>query len=138
MVRSALANQYGSRTQLRPNQENIDASLKSVADAVKGMDDDERENFLDAVRESIEGEDYVTQAAQAALQAQGEEVTDDAVGAAINKLYAEWSDEADVELDPRFGTWENVDSKPASGSLSVLADPDAEPNSNLPGAKTCG
>lgn len=137
LVRSELANQYGRRTQLKPDQQNVEASLDSVAGAVTGLDDDERETFLDTVRESLEGEQYVTLAAQAALQSQGKEATDAAVSAEVLKLYTEWSKDADVELDPRFGTWENVDSKLVSGSLSVPVDADAAPDSKLPGAKTC-
>ena len=137
LVRSALANQYGDRTSFQLDQSQIEASLKSVESGVKDLSDDEREQFLDAVRESLEGEQFASLAARSALLAQGKNVDDQTVQAEVTRLYTEWSADEGVELDPRFGTWNKVDSKPGSGSLSVLAGSDTEPGSTLPGAQTC-
>lgn len=138
LVRAELAEKYAAefRDQLVPAD--IDRVVNdNVAPAVESLPDDEREVFLAEVRDSIEGDQLTSQAAAALVTSQGDDLTQEAVTQATQTLLANWSDAADVELDPRFGTWSDLEVAASSGSLSVPAASEEEPDPGLPAARSC-
>lgn len=137
LVRAHLAHEYASGFSSSVVPADIDETVRvNVAPAVESLSEDDREVFLDEVRDSIEGDLLAQQAALAGLGV-ATQPTPEEVQNASNALYAEWSEEAGVELDPRFGTWQDANVSELSGSLSVLADPVAEPDPGLPGSRSC-
>ncbi len=135
LVRSALARDFGNRTALEVDQGTVNQQVEAVEAAVTDLPDEDREKFLEHVRESLVGDQYAVEAATARLTSEGQEPSNEALSQTVADLYADWADEAGVEIDPRFGTWAEVEARPGSGSLSVPADDSADPA--LPGSQTC-
>jgi len=136
MIRSELAKDLNEQLDADIDQGLVDQQVVAVAQTVPDLSDDEREAFLEQVRLAIEGDLVVEAAALADVRLSGEEPGAENVGAAKEKIYARWAEAEGVELDPRFGTLKDVVVAPASGSVSVPTDTEA--NDSLPGAKTCG
>jgi len=109
----------------------------SVEPTVVKLPDEERDEFLKEIREFLVATQLAQAAAISQIQSSGVDVTEQAVGDAVNGLWAEWADEAGVELDPRFGTWQDMNIAVASGSLSVPAKDDAASTSG-PASRPCG
>lgn len=122
LIRSELANGYGRDLGVRVDRGAAEEAVRSIEPAVAKLPEEDRETFLDAVRGSVIGDLYATRAATDALAAKGQEATDEAIGAEQTALYQQWAEKAGVELDPRFGAWEDGAVAAKSGSLSVPAD----------------
>lgn len=138
LVRTVLATEYASDYLDTVPQGQVDGFITTnVEPTVEGLPEEQREEFLAEVREFLVATQLAQSAAVAQLQTSGVEVTEQSVGQAVNDLWAQWADEAGVEVDPRFGTWQDMDIAPSSGSLSVPATEDA-PAASGPGARACG
>jgi hypothetical protein len=136
LVRSALARTYGQGTSIALDEGSVDEQVQSIAAVVKDLPKDEREKFLEEVRGSLEGDQHALQAADAKLISEGKTPDDQARSEEITNLYKQWAADQGVEIDPRFGTWSDVEVKAGSGSLSVASD--AKAADTGPGSQTCG
>ena len=140
MIRTDLAQANADSQRWRVEQGQIDQVMRdAIAPTVEDVPESEREAFLDEVRDSIEGDTLVNFAAEFKVSVEGGEATDEALAETRNELITEWADEADVEVDPRFGTWSEVDVLAGSGSLSASVEPaDSDSGPVLPGDRACG
>jgi hypothetical protein len=126
MVVARMGHEYAEDHPTELDRASIETNMAAVSEAVADLPDDEREAFLDEVRYVLEGNQYIAQAGDAAAQQQ---------------LLSDLSGELDVEIDPRFGSWEDLQADGASGSLSVPTeteevDPE-NPAAGLPASQTC-
>lgn len=143
LVVARLAHRFGEENDLEVSRSEIDATMAQIADQLKGLPADGREEFLDQARYTLEGDDYTRQAVTAYVEGNGEELTNESAAAAQQAIFEEWAQDADVEVDPRFGEWDEADLKVGSGSLSVTDDastpsPPDTPTEGLPKSQTCG
>jgi len=130
MVQARLGDLYREGDDTIIDRETVESNLAGVKAAVADLPEAEQESFLDEVSYFLESTQSLAQAGDAAAQ---------------EELLAELVDEYDVELDPRFGTWDEIRSEEAvavSGSLSVPLEPgEFDPNdqtSGLNASQTCG
>jgi len=134
LIQGELAHEFGDKYHLDIDPAELAKNVNGVLAGVK-LPAGQREEFAKEVRYSIEGEMFLQQAIQAALAAAGQQATQETVNAARTKLYTEWSHDAGVRLDPRFGTWQNANAAPLSGSLSV---PASGSDTSSAAGSTCG
>lgn len=142
LVYARLAEQYAGPLGIEPDQVYIDQTTQQIDEALVGLSDEDREQFLEEVRVVLAGDTIIQQAVTARAAAAGIELTAETGPAEQAAMLQEWSDEVGVEVDPRFGTWEADRVVPGSGSLSVdsatpeVVDP-ADPTAGLPAYLTC-
>jgi hypothetical protein len=137
LVRTILANDNADMYLDAIPQSQVDALLASRVDPLVGsLPEDERDEFVANLRAFVVASQLVQNAAVAQVTGTGGELTDPAVTAAITDLWAQWADNAGVEIDPRFGDWADIDGAGESGSLSI-ASADNEPSTGGPGSATC-
>lgn len=129
MVLSRLAAQEGTA----PVDESvINQAVTSVEPALSELSEEDKEAFLDEVRASVAADQ---KASGQAVADNGGQVPDD-LQLAQAEVFAQWAEDAGVELDPRFGTWDKTSVQAVSGSLSVPADDSATDNDN-PATRPC-
>ncbi len=136
LLRGQLASELQKQYRADIDRGLVETQLEGVSRSITSLPSDQRKTFLEHVRRAIEGNLVVEQAAVAQVRATGEEPTQENVGAAVEKVYADWAESEGVEIDPRFGTVQNVVVTASSGSLSVPTGSEAD--ATLPGSKTCG
>jgi hypothetical protein len=138
LIRTALATQYAEEYLDTVPQSQVDGFIATTVEpTIESLPEEQREDFLDEVRDFLVATQLAQSAALAQLQATGSELTEQSVGEAVNALWAQWADDAGVELDPRFGTWQDMNIAVSSGSLSVPATDEA-PAASGPGSRACG
>jgi hypothetical protein len=148
LVQVQLAEQLGEEEGLRPDEARVAQQLKGVEEQLTDVPDDQLDTFMDSYEQLVRGADVLAQLGRRSLQEQGQQDVDDT--AALDegsRLLQEYAREADVELDPRFGTFEDGQVVPGDGSLSVPVSQNAvngvspEPSpeflSGLPPSQKC-
>ncbi len=138
LVRSELANDYGEDLDVKVDHNAAESAVRSIEPAVAKLPADERQAFLDSVRASVIGDLYATRAATDSLAAKGQDLTEQAVNAEQGVIYQQWAEQAGIELDPRFGEWENGTVAAKSGSLSVPEEAEAPATDEAADAELCG
>jgi hypothetical protein len=136
LIVAQLAHDHADREGVDIDQDVVTETLTSVEGALKELSEPEREDFLEDVRYVVEGDSIIQQTVIEQLQASGQEPTQETAQAAQQELLTEWADEAGVEVDPRFGVWEDNHIEPKSGSISVPTERDTATDS--PSFLTCG
>lgn len=130
-IQTALADQQAQGSGFVPDQVLIGSTLSSFEDLLTGhVPQGELEQFLETVGAWAEGDQFVQAVAQQQLGGLGGEVTDETVSEVAMQLYADWADEAGVDVDPRLGVWTQVQVVSDNGTLSVPVvetDPSARP-----------
>jgi hypothetical protein len=120
LIQVQLAEQLGEEEGLRPDEGTVAQQLKGVEDQLADVPDDQLAAFMDSYAEYVRGADVVTQLGRRSLEEQGQENVDDTAAlAAGSALLQEYAQDADVEVDPRFGSFEDGQVVPGDGSLSV-------------------
>lgn len=136
-----------------------DVDRSAVAQTVESLDagremvpEDVLDTFDEVVQEFATAQQAILELGRESLLAKGEgdgaEISDDAAFAEGDRLRSEYAAEADIEIDPRFGTIEDGVVTPADGSLSVpvsdiavqaaAEQPEDGFVSRLPATQKCG
>ncbi|HSV37117.1 MAG TPA: hypothetical protein VLI04_00025 [Nocardioidaceae bacterium] len=130
MVQARLGHLYGEEDPTTIDRASVEDALAGVKAAIADLPEGDQEAFLEEVSYFLEGSQYLAQVGDQAAQ---------------EELLSTLVDEYGVELDPRFGSWDEIRSEDApsvSGSLSVpLEATEFDPNDQTAGlsaSQTCG
>jgi hypothetical protein len=130
----------------------VNQSLQAAAEARRLVPEELRSYFDEVVRESTRSAIAVDAAAAAALAETGEGPPDPAaVQEEAARLQQDYLEEHPVEVDPRFGVYQNGQVVSGDGSVSVAVserarslvpqgtdDLGAQPEADLPPSQVCG
>ncbi len=120
LVQVQLAEQLGEQEGLRPDETRVAQQLTSVEEQLADVPDDQLATFMDSYAELLRGADVLTQLGRRSLSEQGQKnVEDSAALDEGSRQLQEYAKKADVEVDPRFGSFEDGQVVPGDGSLSV-------------------
>jgi hypothetical protein len=128
MVTGRLGHLYGETNPTTISRAGIEDTLDNVRSVLVDMPEAERDAFVEEVSYFLEGSQYLAQ-----------DVSDQA---GYDELVSELSEEYDVEVDPRFGSWTDIQADGASGSLSVPVETPGEfdpsnPTAGVNASQTC-
>jgi hypothetical protein len=132
-------------------QQQVNQSLQAAADARQLVPEELRSYFDEIVRESTRSAIAADTAAAAALSGTGDRPEPTDVQEEVARLQQEYLEEHPVELDPRFGVYQDGQVVSGDGSVSVAVserarnlvpestdDLGAAPAADLPPAQVCG
>ena len=148
LLDSELSRQFGEAEGIEPDQEQLSAALAQNAQGIETVPEAQREDFIDLFRGFQEGQLILSAAGEESLAAQGnDQPSPEEVTAEGARLRTEWARDVDVEVDPRFGDYDQGTVKPVSGSLSIPvsqrafeganAEPGTEWTAGLPASQKC-
>jgi hypothetical protein len=130
----------------------VTLTVESLNAGRESVPEDVRDTFDEVVKEFATAQQAILELGRQSLeesgQADGTALSDEAAFAEGDRLRSEYAAQADIEVDPRFGTVEDGVVTPADGSLSVpvsdlavqgaAEQPDAGFASALPATQKCG
>lgn len=132
-------------------EQQVNQSLAAASEARQFVPEDLQDYFDEVVRESTRSAIAVEAAAAEAVSQDGEQPEPTAVQEEAARLQQEYLQEHPVELDPRFGVYQNGQVVSGDGSVSIpvseraqgLVPPStddmaAQPPADLPAAQVCG
>lgn len=133
------------------DQAGVQQIVQSLNQGRSLVPEDVRDTFDEVVQEFAVAEQAIVELGRKSLGSEGQggdpATDDEAARAEGNRLRSEFAAEADIEVDPRFGTVEDGVVKPADGSLSVpvsdlavkgaAEEPDGTFVSQLPATQKC-
>jgi hypothetical protein len=149
LLNSSLSRQFGASQGVEPDQQQVSQALAGNEQNINTLPADRREVFRDTVREYAEGQLMLIEVGKRELAKAGKKnVTDQQAISEGTKLRNAWATKnADVSVDPRFGSYRDYSLLPTSGSLSVAAsskaadgsspDPSAGWVAALPASQKC-
>jgi hypothetical protein len=132
-------------------QQQVTQSLQAAADAREFVPEDLRDYFDEIVRESTRSAVAVDEAATARLEEAGRRPEPTAVQEEVARLQEEYLTEHPLEVDPRFGVYQDGQVVSSDGSVSVPVseraksfvpqatdDTGAAVQADLPASQVCG
>lgn len=132
-------------------QQQVTQSLQAASQAREFVPEDLKDYFDEVIRESTRSAAAVDAAAAANLREQGERPEPTAVQEETARLQQAYLEDHPVEVDPRFGVYQNGQVVSGDGSLSVAVsdraksfvpqgtdDGSAQPAADLPASQVCG
>lgn len=148
LLDSELSKQFGEKTGVEPNKQAISEALAQNEEGVLLLPESQREDFREALRGYAAGQLILIQIGRTSLEDQGEtNVADDQAGAEGQRLRGLFAANVDVEVDPRYGTFEENTLRAGGSALSVAVsdsarageNPDPAPDfvSGLPSSQRC-
>lgn len=148
LIESELSKQFGEAKGVEPSRAKVSAALAQNQAHIEALPADQRDAFRSALKEYAEGQLMLIAAGRESLESQGKTtVTDDEALAEGMRLRAQYADDIDIEVDPRFGTFTDKGLMPGDSSLSVPVtdaaadgaspDPSAGWVASLPVSQTC-
>lgn len=146
LVENELAAQFGEAKDVEPDKQQVSQIVSQSEANLSVLPEDEREAFRSAVRENAEGQSMLVQIGQESL---GSTAGENEAFQEGYRLMQEWSADVDVEVDPRYGGFENGMFQPGAGTpLSVAASERAKAGAEqqlaegfvatLPASQQCG
>lgn len=147
LIDSELSHQYGEANGIEPARAELSNALAQNQQTLNALPEDHREDFSDLLRTYVEAQLIVQEAGR---QAAGPDAGPDQLAAAGTQQRNEWLSQEgiEVELDPRFGEYNNGGIDGSGGSLSVpvsdraaagdVTEPSPEWVSGLPMTQKCG
>ena len=147
LIDSELSLQYGEANGINPARAELSNALAQNQQTVNALPEDRREDFTDLLRTYVEAQLVVQEAGR---QAAGPEASPEQLAAAGVQQRNQWLAEqgVEVELDPRFGEYQDGGIDGSGGSLSIpvsdraAAGDNTEPSpewvSDLPMSQKCG
>lgn len=150
LLDSELSHQFGEAKGVQPDQRMVSQALAQNKAGIQSLPANEQEDFRQALKDYAEGQLILMQAGRQYLSAQGQPTTDENKAVAAGRqLRDQFAKGLDIEVDPRYGSFDaakgTVD--PTSGSLSVAAsaraadgaspDPSAGWVASLPASQKC-
>jgi hypothetical protein len=122
MLDTELSRQFAEDQGIEPDQQEVSAALAQNAAAIEVLPAEERAVFRDLFRGFRESQLILAEAGRRSLAAEGNlEPAPEEVDAEGARLRQEWAADVEVEVDPRYGTYEQGAVNPTSGSLSIPA-----------------
>jgi hypothetical protein len=144
LLETELSQQFGEHEGVEANPQQVSQALAQNESALAMLPEDRREDFSNALQEYAEGQLMLIEVGKESL---GGEVSDDEAVAEGTRLRNEYVDTLDVEVDPRYGRFEDGTFKRGGTSLSVPASDRAragdraQPNdafvTSLPASQQC-
>lgn len=134
LVDTEISHQFGAEQGVDPARSQVSAALEQNRQTLDLLPESRKPAFEGLLRSYAEG--------QLMLIAIGRDSLSDATAddnAALSegtKLRNKWATSVDVEVDPRYGSYEQGTLTPASGSLSVPVSPRAAAGANADPAAT--
>jgi len=103
-------------------QQAVSQMLEGLAAARDSLPSDQQSTFDQVAKDFARSQQATVQLGRQSLLAAGQPasgITDQTAYAAGQKIIAKYAEQADVKIDPRFGTLVNGQLQPSEGSLSV-------------------
>lgn len=122
LVETELSQQFGEEEGVEANRQQVSQAVAQNETGIEMLPDDQREDFREALREYAEGQLILIEIGRRAI---GTEVPDDQAIAEGSRLRDEFVATLDVEIDPRYGRFEDGAFKRGGTSLSVPASREA-------------
>jgi len=131
------------------DQATVQSAIQQLSAQRQSVPADLQDTFDDVVEEYARAQNALVALGRKSLEASGKQgqITDQEAYAEGQRLQTQYAKKADVEVDPRFGTFEDGQLKPGQGSLSVpVSDlavqgaaptPDASFVAQLPASQKC-
>lgn len=132
-------------------QQQVNQSLAAASEARQFVPEDLQDYFDEVVRESTRSAIAVDAAAAAAVSEAGEQPEPTAVQEQAARLQQDYLEEHPVEIDPRYGVYQNGQVVSGEGSVSIAVseraqsfvpqatdDMGAQPTADLPPSQVCG
>lgn len=147
LIDSELSQQYGAANGIEPPRAELSNALAQNQQTVNALPEDLREDFSDLLRTYVEAQLIVQEAGR---EAAGPDAGPEQLAAAGIQQRNEWLAEQDVEveLDPRFGEYQDGGIDGSGGSLSIpvsdraaagdSTEPSPEWVADLPLSQKCG
>lgn len=151
LLDSELSRQFGEAKGIKPSDAAVSQAVARSRQTIDALPEDQRDDFREALSDYAAGQYIVVDAGRLYLASQGKtNAPDKQAAAAGTQLRAKFAKTLDVEVDPRYGSFDPASGSLGSngGSLSVPAsafamdgaspDPSAGWVSSLPAAQKCG
>jgi hypothetical protein len=122
LLESELSQQFAEHEGVEANQQQVSQAAAQNETGLAMLPADQRADFREALRDYTEGQLVLIQVGRDSL---GDDVSDQEALAEGNRLRAQYVDTLDVEIDPRYGRFENGTYKRGGTSLSVAASREA-------------
>ncbi len=145
LVDTELSHQFGEDKGVDPARSQVSAALQQNRQTLDLLPESRKPAFEDLLRSYAEGQLMLIEIGRQSLA--DSSADDNAALSEGTKLRNKWAKSVDVEVDPRYGTYEQGTLTPASGSLSVPvsqrataganADPAASWVAGLPMSQKC-
>lgn len=144
LIETELAQQFGEQEGVEPNAQQVSQLVAQNDQGISGLPEDQQQSLRTAVRESVEGQLMLIEIGR-------ESLGDVSEGEALDegtRLVTEYANSIDVEVDPRYGRFEEGAFQRGGTDLSVAAsdravegdkeDPGRNFIGSLPAAQQCG
>jgi hypothetical protein len=147
LLDSALSIQFGDQKGVVASQSQVSAALAQNHDGIQALPKDERAVFTQTLKEYAEGQLMLIDIGRRSLTEQGKaKVTDTEAVAEGQRLREKYAKTIKIEVDPRYGTFDNGTLSSQSGSLAVAESKAAKDGqggnatfvSGLPATQKCG
>ena len=145
LVDTELSHQFGEDKGVDPARSQVSAALQQNRQTLDLLPESRKPAFEDLLRSYAEGQLMLIEIGRQSLADSAAD--DNAALSEGTKLRNKWAKSVDVEVDPRYGTYDQGTLTPASGSLSVPvsqrataganADPAASWVAGLPMSQKC-
>lgn len=144
LLETELSQQFGEHEGVEADQQKVAQALAQNETGINMLPADQRDDFRNALRNYAEGQLMLIEIGRKSL---GGDVSDDQAIAEGTRLRKQYVDSLDVEVDPRYGSFEKGAFKRGGDQLSVAASeqarrgdkaqPDATFVSELPASQRC-
>ncbi len=120
ILESELAKQFGDERGIEVDPSQVSAFVDQNQQAIELLPQDERQDFRDLLAGFRTAQLIFIAAGEKSLAEQGGAAAgEQAAETEGRRLFTEWAKKVDVEVDPRFGVYEDGALKARSGSLSI-------------------
>jgi len=122
LLDSELSQLFGDKMGVEANQQQVSQALAQSAQGIAMLPEDQRDDFTEALTGYASGQLILIEVGRQSLEGQGAaDVTDEQANAEGMRLRGQFVKTLDVEVDPRYGTFENDTLKAGGTALSVAA-----------------
>lgn len=133
LLETELNQQFGEAQGVEASKQQVSQAVQQNAQGIAMLPADQQEDFRTALAGYAEGQLMLIEVGREAL---GADATDDEAIAEGTRLRGPFVGSLDVEVDPRYGTYDQGTLTPASGSLSVPVSQRATAGANADPAAT--
>ena len=120
LLDTALSQEFGEARGVEPNQNLVSMAMSQNEVGLRLLPKDRRAAFQTALRGYAEAQAMLIEAGRQSLEEAGRtDVTDEEALAEGERLRAEFVESADVQIDPRYGSFESGELRLGGQSLSV-------------------
>lgn len=148
LIEISLSRQFGEERDAVPDEDLVSQALAQNAQRLAALPASVRPGFRTALADFAEGQSILINIGRESLEASGgSEVPDDQALAEGQRLRSEFVTGFDIEVDPRYGSWDRGALQPGGQSLSVpvsqeavagsRSDPAPDFVSGLPASQKC-